>query len=440
MSLQALSPACQSAETTRTNLTSRSIADRYAAVRGTTEKICSPLTADDQMVQSAPETSPVKWHQAHTTWFFETFILAPYRSGYRSFDPAYRLLFNSYYKQVGAHPLRTTRSSFSRPSLQETQNYRGYVDEEMEHLLAVTEEPALLDLVELGLNHEQQHQELILTDIKHAFWTNPLRPVYKGRDSQMVVYHADAPKLDWIAFDGGLCKLGDAGSGFAFDNERPRHTTFLQPFRLASRLVTNAEYLAFMEDGGYRRPELWLSDGWDAIQAHGWDSPLFWERSDTTWMTFTLAGMSELHVGEPVCHVSYYEADAFARWAGARLPREAEWEIAARDIPVEGNLLENWRFHPTALSTTRNEKREAIFRLFGDVWEWTESPYVAYPGFQPASGALGEYNGKFMCNQLVLRGGSCVTPRSHIRASYRNFFPPQARWQFMGIRLANGRV
>lgn len=411
--------------------------ERYLAVRHTTRELCTPLTADDQMVQSAPETSPVKWHQAHTTWFFETFLLAPHMHDYQPYHPAFRSLFNSYYKQVGSHPLRTIRSTFSRPTLEEVLAFRGYVDDQVACLLTSStpeELPPLVSLVELGINHEQQHQELIFTDIKHAFWTNPLQPGYQNRPIE--VKHSTLPPFTWVDFEGGLHEIGFHGPHFAFDNERPRHKIYLEPFRIASRLVTNGEYLEFLQDGGYRRPELWLSDGWDAVVANQWVAPLYWEQTDAGWVVFTLAGTRELRPEEPVGHVSYYEADAFARWSGARLPSEAEWEVAAEGLPVEGNLLESGRYHPAPAG----HNRDRLQQMFGDVWEWTCSPYVAYPGFRPAAGPLGEYNGKFMCNQLVLRGGGCTTPRSHLRASYRNFFPPQTRWQFTGIRLANEGV
>jgi ergothioneine biosynthesis protein EgtB len=294
-----------------------------------------------------------------------------------------------------------------------------------------TMSPEIAGLVELGLYHEQQHQELILTDIKHAFWTNPLQPAYLNQPIEEAP--AELPQLRWLNFDGGLREIGHSGSGFSFDNEGPRHQVFLDSFRVASRLVTNGEFMQFMAENGYRRPELWLSDGWDTVLANQWEAPLYWQRTDGGWSAFTMGGLREIRTHEPVCHISYYEADAFARWAGARLATEAEWELAADGMSVEGNLLEGGRFHPAPA-----HDGDGLAQMFGDVWEWTASPYVAYPGFRPAEGALGEYNGKFMCNQLVLRGGSCVTPQSHIRASYRNFFPPQTRWQFMGIRLANG--
>ena len=409
-------------------------AEQYLQVRRQTEAICAPLTSDDQMVQSTPEASPAKWHQAHTTWFFETFLLTPHLADYRPYDTRFRWLFNSYYKQLGAHPLRGLRGTFSRPTLDEIVTYRGHVDEQMQRWLHsdALEDPALVALLQLGLNHEQQHQELILADIKHAFWSNPLQPGYVNRP--LAESRNRSPELRWVEFPGGTCDVGYAGLGFSFDNEGPPHQVLLQPFRLASRLVTNGEYLAFMEDGGYRRPELWLSDGWDTVQANRWDAPLYWEPDGHIWTNFTLSGRRQVRPDEPVCHVSYYEADAFARWADARLPLESEWETAASGVPVAGNLLESGRYQPAP-----PEIDGAMIQVFGDVWEWTASPYMPYPGYRPAGGALGEYNGKFMCKQMVLRGGSCATPRSHIRSTYRNFFSPPMRWQFMGIRLADGR-
>ncbi len=408
----------------------RELAQRFVAVRRLTEQLCAPLSAEDQMVQSMPDASPTKWHQAHTTWFFETFLLLPHAPGYRPLHDRYTYLFNSYYKQLGGHPVRTHRGMMSRPSLQEVLAYRRHVDE---HMLRLIENGSaeLTALIELGLNHEQQHQELILTDIKHALWVHPLRPAYLSRPEATA---GEAPSLRWLDYDGGLCGIGHDAAEFAFDNEGPRHQVFLRPFRLASRLVTNAEYLEFMRDAGYARPELWLSDGWDAACANDWRAPLYWEQRDGQWWMNTLTGERVLNPAEPVGHVSYYEADAYARWAGARLATEAEWEVCASQARVEGNFVESGRYHPAPAT-----RGDAPAQLFGDLWEWTASPYVAYPGFRAATGVLGEYNGKFMCNQLVLRGGSCATPRSHIRASYRNFFPPQARWQFSGIRLAHDR-
>ena len=402
------------------------VRERYHEIRETTLALTRPFSPEDQMLQSMPEASPAKWHLAHTTWFFETFILSAHVEGYRAFDARYRQLFNSYYKQLGFHPYRGSRGLMSRPSLNEVHAYRAHVDEAMlRHIDSADERTA--GLIELGWNHEQQHQELIVTDIKHALWSMPLSP---GRLQRPQV-ESHLPPLEWIYFEGGIHRIGHTGAGFAFDNEGPRHEVLLRLFRLASRLVTNAEYLEFINDGGYRRPELWLSDGWDTVLAQNWRAPLYWEQDDDgAWLEFTFAGRRELDPAAPVCHVSYYEADAYARWSGARLPLEEEWEVAAAQTPSTGTLLESERLHPQPASG------RGLQQIFGDVWEWTSSPYVAYPGFQPAAGVVGEYNAKFMCNQWVLRGGSCATPSSHIRATYRNFFPPQARWQFSGIRLA----
>jgi ergothioneine biosynthesis protein EgtB len=420
---------------------SSTLAARFAEVRRTTERLCAPLSAEDQMVQPMPDASPAKWHQAHTTWFFETFILLPHVPGYRAFDERFTYVFNSYYKQLRGHPVRANRGFMSRPSLEEVHAYRAHVDAAMQSLLATNLTPEVAALVEIGLNHEQQHQELIVTDVKYALWSQPLRPAYREPNAGFPRITRDSrdplPDSTWLDFAEGISEIGYAGDGFCFDNETPRHKVLLNPFSLASRLVTNREYLEFIRDGGYSNPALWLSDAWDTINAQNWRAPLYWEEHDGQWFTFTLEGMKEVDSNEPVCHVSYYEADAFARWAGARLPLEAEWEIAAertlKTAPLTGNVLDTDLLHPTAAPASHGD---SLTQLFGDVWEWTASPYTAYPGFQPAAGALGEYNGKFMCNQFVLRGGSCATPQSHIRASYRNFFPPHARWQFMGIRLA----
>ena len=428
------------------------LAQRYAEVRQTTEGLCAPLTAEDQMVQSMPEASPTKWHQAHTTWFFETFVLEPHLRGYRAFHPDFRVLFNSYYKQLAetdaskdghgrapaTHPLRSVRGSFSRPSLSEIQDYRRHVDENIQRLLANELSPGVLELVELGTHHEQQHQELILTDIKHAMWVHPLKPGILPREQAAEASRESA--LEWVGFRGGVVEIGYAGNGFSFDNETPAHDVLLEPYRLGSRLVTNGDYLEFMRDGGYRRSDLWLSDGWDRVCDEHWHAPMYWAQRGDQWHEFTLRGMAPVDEASPVCHVSYYEAEAFARWAGGRLPREEEWENAGKQLPVagcqspDGNFLESEAFHPRPDKTKGPSQ---VHQLFGDVWEWTESAYLGYPGYRPEDGALGEYNGKFMSGQMVLRGGSCATPASHIRATYRNFFPPHARWQFMGIRLAN---
>ncbi|HEY6253390.1 MAG TPA: ergothioneine biosynthesis protein EgtB [Candidatus Angelobacter sp.] len=406
----------------------------YKSVRRQTDLLAASLSAEDQMVQSCPEASPTKWHLAHTSWFFETFLLSQHLKNYRTFHPQFRALFNSYYNAVGPQPEKSLRNTFSRPSLDEIQKYRRHTDEHMHKLLDSGElAEEVLRLVELGANHEQQHQELLITDIKHAFSVNPLHPAYQ-KTSTLPIGNGDAPPQKPQTYEEGIYEIGASEENFHFDNEAPRHKVYVQPFRFATRLVTCGEYLAFMEDRGYSRPELWLADGWNALKTHGWTAPLYWEKSDQDWRQFTCSGMRKINEHEPVCHVSYYEADAFARWAGARLPSEFEWEVAALRVPVHGNLLENGLFHPVTMAAT-DEQQPA--QIFGDVWEWTASAYLSYPGFRPAKGALGEYNGKFMCNQMVLRGGSCATPASHMRATYRNFFTPETRWQFSGIRLAD---
>ena len=405
--------------------------DAYTRVRGFTEELCRPLTAEDACLQSMPDVSPTKWHLAHTTWFFETFVLGSFARDFEP-DPVCRYLFNSYYEAVGERHPRPERGLLSRPSLDEVRSYRARIDGEMSARLRRGELPdEALSLVELGLHHEQQHQELILTDIKHVFSRNPLRPALAPQESRASA--SSVPDTGWVDFSGGLFPVGHDGTGFHFDNEAPRHRVFLEPFRLGTRLVTNGEYRAFLEDEGYDRPDLWLSDGWDTVRREGWQAPLYWEEREGAWWLLTLSGMRPVEDAEPVCHVSYYEADAFARWSGARLPTEAEWETAAAPEPVEGNFVESRLFHP---APPGGNGRPRLRQAFGDVWEWTSSAYLAYPGFRPAPGAVGEYNGKFMCNQFVLRGGSCATPRSHVRATYRNFFPPAVRWQFTGIRLA----
>jgi ergothioneine biosynthesis protein EgtB len=406
------------------------LAARYRSIRQSSEALAAPLSPEDCALQSMPDASPVKWHLAHTSWFFETFLLGERLPGYRSFDSAYRMLFNSYYNAVGARHPRPQRGLLSRPSLDHVLTYRQHVDRHMLMLLERQPGSEACQLVELGLQHEQQHQELILTDLKHLFSHNPLRPTYR-ETPRLQAQQVQA--LRWHGFPGGIYQLGNDGEGFYFDNEGPRHRVFVEPFELASRLVTCGEYLAFMADGGYARPELWLSDGWDAVGAQAWSAPLYWGRHRGDWQQFTLAGLRAIDPAEPVAHVSYYEADAYARWAGCRLPTEAEWEFAAKSVALVGNFVEGGRLHPSPAPQAHND---AVQQLFGDVWEWTQSAYAPYPGFHPAAGAVGEYNGKFMVNQFVLRGGSCVTPQSHVRATYRNFFPPPARWQFSGIRLA----
>lgn len=413
----------------------------YRAVRDQTDQLCLPLGVEDYGVQTMADVSPTKWHLAHTTWFFETFILKNHLPGYRPFHPLYDYLFNSYYNTLGSRIARPERGLMARPTVDEIFSYRTSIDEQMNQLLEddnVQLDDSILPLILLGLHHEQQHQELILTDIKHVFANNPMKPRYKRGPipSPEII----PPPLNWHGYQEGLQWIGHEGNSFSFDNEKPRHRVFVESFQLGSRLMTNGEYLEFMHDGGYEKPQLWLSDGWNARLKHGWISPLYWDWEDGNWMQFTLAGPVKLDLAEPLCHISYYEAEAFARWANARLPTEAEWELAASKLEIQGNLLENNALHPAPLAESAPLADSADptppQQMFGDVWEWTGSPYMPYPGYRQPNGALGEYNGKFMCNQMVLRGGSCVTPQSHIRSTYRNFFPPEARWQFTGLRLA----
>jgi len=413
-------------------ITDPSLAKRYGEIRAATLGLSAPLSDEDCAIQSMPDASPVKWHLAHTSWFFETFVLEPYLPGYLAFNPAFRMLFNSYYNAVGDKHPRPARGMLSRPSRAEVVAYRLHVDTAMQALLRSTAPlpSAALALIELGVNHEQQHQELILTDVLHLLSCNPLHPTYLADDGPAA--SEQAPRIEWHAFDAALVEIGHAGSGFAFDNESPRHRQYLQRFEIASRPVTNGEYLAFIADGGYRRAELWLSEGWDWINAQHIEAPQYWHRDASGTRQFTLHGMRAINLAAPVCHVSLYEADAYARWAGARLPTEAEWEIAAARESVTGHFVEDGVLRPLPAVTSDG----ALTQLFGDVWEWTQSAYSPYPGYRPAAGAVGEYNGKFMANQYVLRGGSFATPRSHVRATYRNFFPAAARWQFTGFRLA----
>jgi ergothioneine biosynthesis protein EgtB len=400
----------------------------FAAVRARTLALAEPLSEEDCCVQSMPDASPVKWHLAHTTWFFETFILEKYERPFRPFNPAFRVLFNSYYNGVGEKHPRPQRGLLTRPALHEVHAYRADVDARMAALLAARgEDRELRLLTTLGLNHEQQHQELILTDVKHLLSMNPLKPAYLRRTSASP---ARAAPLEWLEFEGGVVEIGHDGNGFCFDNELPRHKQYLHPYRLASRLVTNGEYLRFVEDGGYGNPLLWLSEGWDWVQANAVEHPMYWMREGAAWTEFTLNGVRPLDPDLPVAHVSYFEADACARWAGARLPTEAEWEHAAGSLPVTGNLAGAEALHP------RPATGPGLQQIFGDAWEWTQSSYAPYPGYRAPAGAIGEYNGKFMVNQYVLRGGSCATPDDHIRATYRNFFPAAARWQFSSVRLA----
>jgi ergothioneine biosynthesis protein EgtB len=396
------------------------LADRYRVVRGRTEELAAVLSDEDQLVQSMPDASPTKWHLAHTSWFFEAFILA--RTDYVPFDPQFNFLFNSYYEAVGDRHPRAARGLLTRPSAADVRRYRQHVDASMLALLEDCPEQ-YRTVIELGLHHEQQHQELLLMDIKHAFSVNPVAPAYAPWSDRPA---ATAVPLEWSIFDGGLVEIGHTGDGFAFDNEGPSHKVWLEPFRMANRLVTNGEWLAFMANGGYRNPALWLSDGWATVQREGWRAPLYWRGGDEGWRVFTLEGLRPVDPAAPVCHVSYYEADAYARWAGARLPREAEWEVAAQCVPE----------HPTEALHPRHAVTPMLGQLLGEVWQWTASPYAAYPGFRPADDPTGEYNGKFMSGQMVLRGGACITPAGHSRPTYRNFFPPAARWAFSGLRIA----
>lgn len=418
-----------------------SLLHAFERVRRFSEELAAPLAPEDCVVQTMPDVSPTKWHLAHTSWFFDTFLLQPHLAGFRPKAREYAYLFNSYYNAAGPMHCRDRRGFISRPTLQETLDYRQYVDAHVHELLERADDPQLrriADVLVLGLHHEQQHQELLLTDIKHVFAQNPLHPVYRAAPPDATRDATEAPPRRWIAFDEAVRWIGAVDDGgFVFDNERPRHRVFVGRFALADRLVTNAEYTAFIDDGGYARAELWLSLGWATVQQQGWRAPLYWQRIDDRWHEFTLAGLRPVRDAEPVCHVSFFEADAFARWAGARLPTEAEWETVAQGLPVRGNLVEQSRLHPSAADATAPTNTAATPRqMFGDVWEWTGSSYSPYPGYTPPDGALGEYNGKFMCNQYVLRGGSCASSVSHLRATYRNFFPPEKRWQFTGIRLA----
>lgn len=404
------------------------LGSRYARVRARTVALAAPLSPEDAQVQSMPDASPAKWHLGHTAWFFETFVLARAEPAVPPFHPAYGYVFNSYYEAAGPRQPRPERGFLSRPSLEDVLRYRTRVDERMGALLAGAPAPDLLALVELGVVHEEQHQELLLTDVKHAFFSQPLRPAYAAPPAPSP---APAAPLAFLSRPGGEREIGAPEGGFSFDNERPRHRTLLRPHALASRPVTCGEWLAFMASGGYERVEHWLSDGWAAARRNGWRAPLYWVEEGGRWRQFTLGGAREIDEAEPVAHVSHYEADAYARWAGARLPTEAEWEVAAEGGREEGTFADDGRFHPAATAAG-----EGVRGLLGDVWEWTQSAYSPYPGFRPAPGAVGEYNGKFMVSQLVLRGGSCATPRGHVRPSYRNFFYPDARWQFTGLRLA----
>jgi ergothioneine biosynthesis protein EgtB len=431
-------PAIDASAINALSIPASAILARFSGVRRQTLALCQPLTDEDMMVQSCPEASPAKWHLAHTTWFFESFVLREFLLGYRVFNPDFSWLFNSYYESFSAFPEKRLRSSFSRPGAEEVLRYREHVDAAMERLFERDPEPEALRRIELGANHEEQHQELLLTDILNAFFTNPLRPKYREqglgiRDQKESIEERQIP-LEFLQFEGGLKEAGNSGNSFCFDNEMPRHRVWLEPFALANRLVTCGEYAEFIADGGYRKPDLWLSAGWDAVKANGWRAPLYWTEKDSNWTVFTLRGEQPLEhlASAPVSHLSYYEADAYAHWAGRRLPTEFEWELAAEGQPVEGNFLDSGLLTPS----TNFVQNENGTKYYGDCWVWTSSAYLGYPGFKPLDGSLGEYNGKFMSGQMVLRGGSCVTPQRHIRSTYRNFFSPETRWQFSGIRLA----
>lgn len=410
--------------------------EHFNWVRSETERLAVPLSSEDQVVQSMPDASPTKWHRAHMTWFFETMILTPFLADYATLDPHYTFLFNSYYDTVGARHPRPDRGLLTRPSADEVTSYRQHVDAGMRVLIASAGDDVWAEaapLIVLGLHHEQQHQELILMDILHAFSKNSVAPAYQ---TYRAAPARKTPELRWHDHDGGLVEIGHGGRNFAFDNEGPRHKVHLEPFALASRLVTNGEWKEFIADGGYQHPEHWLSDGWGAVGHEDWTAPLYWQDVDGEWMNMSLSGLQHINDQAPVCHVSLYEADAYSRWAGKRLPRESEWEAFAAQQEIAGNFLGSGLLRTTPATDETSDQPE---QMFGDVWEWTQSPYVPYPGFKPVTGAVGEYNGKFMANQFVLRGGACVTPEGHTRATYRNFFYPPMRWMFAGVRLADDR-
>lgn len=416
-----------------TTITIDTLKDEYLRIRKYSEQLVEPLEIEDFIVQADAHVSPSKWHLAHTTWFFETFILKNYLSNYTVFHKDFNYLFNSYYETVGKFHPQKARGLITRPTVSETFSYRKYVDD---HVLSLIENENQIDieqvkqLIEMGLNHEQQHQELLLTDLKYNFSFNPTYPVYLANDT---VDSSSPQDLSFVEIEGGLVETGNDGEGFSFDNEGPRHKTWLDPYRLANRPVTNGEYLQFIENGGYTQPEYWLSDGWNDVKTYNWEAPQYWEKRDGKWFVFTLSGLLPVDEHAPVSHISFYEADAYARWAGKRLPTEEEWEHAFQHTPIKGNFAEQGYFHPISED---NEETHSFSKGFGDVWEWTQSSYSPYPRSKPLEGALGEYNAKFMANQMVLKGGSCATPASHIRLTYRNFFYPQMRWQFSGLRLA----
>ena len=412
-----------------------SIESRLFETRRLSLELAEPLSAEDMTVQAMDDASPTKWHLAHVTWFFETFILTKHLPGYQAFDDSFNYCFNSYYESQGPRQPRPRRGVLTRPSSERVRAYRAHVDEALTKLFAkgISATSQIARLVEVGTNHEQQHQELLLTDILALFAANPLRPAYRPRQGD--ANSATPEAIRWLEFAGGIAKIGHDGKGYAWDNEMPRHDALVQPFRLADRLVTNAEWLEFMADGGYRAASLWLADGWGLLNREGWQAPLYWHEHDGTWLAMSLNGLNAIEPAAPVAHVSYYEADAFARWAGKRLPTEFEWELAAQGLPIAGNTLATKALRPLPADGSAGDGKPC--QMFGDAWEWTQSAYLPYPGYRPLAGALGEYNGKFMVSQQVLRGGSCATPAGHTRASYRNFFYPHQRWQFMGLRLAS---
>jgi len=419
---------------------STNILAHFYQIRQQSEDICAPLEIEDYGIQTVNIVSPPKWHLAHVSWFFETFLLKPYLPGYKEFNSVYKQIFNSYYNSVGRYHPRGERGLLSRPTVSQVYEYRAYINRSMQALLDSPSAEYYDDIINrtvLGLNHEQQHQELLLTDIKHIFSYSPLKPVY--RENSMLHTGEDSKPLTsatWVKFSAGITELGYDGEQFAYDNEYPRHKSYINPFFLASKPVTNAEYIEFIESGAYQDHRYWLSDAWKTVRTENWNAPLYWQRIDNEWWYSTLAGMQLIDPGAPVCHVSFYEASAYANWAGARLPLETEWEFVAKNVPIEGNFYDEKVLQPTAENVGAKSLRPQIEKLFGDVWEWTQSPYSAYPGYKQAKGVLGEYNGKFMSNQIVLRGGSCVTSKNHIRPTYRNFFYPEERWQFCGFRLA----
>jgi ergothioneine biosynthesis protein EgtB len=407
--------------------------NRFKNVRSFSILLCEPLEIEDYVIQSMPDVSPTKWHLSHTSWFFEAFVLRKANPNYKSIHPLYNYLFNSYYIQVGERWFRPNRGILSRPTVKQVFEYRTHVDEHLINFIESCSEEVFNEyapVFEIGLNHEQQHQELLLTDIKHVLSFNPLRPVYSERE---IISTNNIISENWIEFKEGVFETGHNGLSFCYDNETPAHKEFINSFSLADRLVTNREYIEFIEDDGYEKPALWLSDGWATVESEKWKAPLYWEKKDGDWYNFTLNGLRKVNPDEPVCHISHYEADAFAAWKGNRLPTEAEWEVAVSSLEIEGNFVDDKIFHTIPL---KENNTKGLNQMFGDVWEWTRSAYLPYPGYKPLAGALGEYNGKFMSGQMVLRGGSCATSKSHIRKTYRNFFPPHARWQFTGIRLA----